>query len=469
MDPRITFLGAAGNVTGSCYLIESGDEKILVDCGLFQEWKLKDRNWETFPFDPSELTAVILTHAHLDHVGRLPKLVRAGYSGPVYGSKATLAIGGIVLADAGRLQEEDANYKRKRHKRQGRTPKRAVEPLYDSEDAERCMSLFRPLHFNTWSSITPQIEIHLSVAGHILGAASIHMRIHQGDHTTRILFSGDIGRKGAPILHDPMLIDEPVDVLLMESTYGNRIHEPTEDIPDRLEAVLKKACQTGGNILIPTFAVERAQDILYHLSNLLQEKRIPPLLVFLDSPMAVKVTEVFKHSKDIMDEDAAERFEGGEKPWSFRTLKLCRSREQSKAINQIRGTVIILAGSGMCTGGRIKHHLVRNIERPESTVLFVGYQAENTLGRQILQGDPTVRILGQELEVRAHIERIEGFSAHAGQDELLEWAGMLPNRPRQVFITHGEKTEARELKRLLEEKKGWTCIQPYYREQYDLG
>jgi metallo-beta-lactamase family protein len=468
MVPRITFLGAAGNVTGSCYFIETEEEKILVDCGLFQEWKLKDRNWESFPFDPAELTAVILTHAHLDHVGRLPKLVRAGYNGPIYGSKATLAIAGIVLVDAGRLQEEDANYKRKRHKREGKTPKRAVEPLYDAEDAERCMSLFRPLHFNTWSEMAPGIDVHLSVAGHILGAASINMRVNHGAQTTRILFSGDIGRKGAPILRDPTLSDEPVDILLIESTYGNRTHEPTKEIPDRLEEVLKKACEAGGNILIPTFAVERAQDILYHLSYLLEEKKIPPLLVFLDSPMAVKVTEVFKHSKDIMDDDAAERFEGGEKPWAFGALELCRTPDQSKAINQIRGTVIILAGSGMCTGGRIKHHLVRNIERPESTVLFVGYQAENTLGREILRGDPFVRIHGRELEVKAHIERIEGFSAHAGQDELLEWTDMLPNDPKQVFITHGEKDAARELKRLLEEKKGWTCTQPNYREQYNL-
>jgi len=235
-----------------------------------------------------------------------------------------------------------------------------------------------------------------------------------------------------------------------------------------LEEVLNEGIKQGGNILIPTFAVERAQDILYHLSDLLAEKRIPPVLVFLDSPMAARVTDVFKHSKNIMDDEATERFEDGDKPWSFKALKICKSRDQSKAINQIRGTVIILAGSGMCTGGRIKHHLVRNIERSESTILFVGYQAENTLGRQILSGDPFVRIHGHEQEVKAKIERIEGFSGHAGQDELLEWTDMLPNQPQQVYIVHGEKSAARDLKDLLEEKKGWSCEIPSYRESYNL-
>ena len=469
MNPRITFLGAAGNVTGSCYLVETPSEKILVDCGLFQERKFTSRNWETFPFNPGDLTAVVLTHAHLDHVGRLPIVVREGFTGPIYGSKATMAIAGIILADAGRLQEEDAKFKRKRHKREGRKPKRPVVPLYDSDDSERCFSLFHPIQFDQFIELTPNVKIHLSEAGHILGAASVYMVVKEGDKERRILFSGDIGRWDAPILRNPHLINEPVDALLIESTYGDRTHEAQTDVPGHLEKVLNAACETGGNIIIPTFAVERAQDILYHLSNLLEEKRIPPLLVFLDSPMAAKVTKVFRHSRELMDDEAKDRIEEGERPWNFKALKMCRTREQSKAINQIRGTVIVLAGSGMCTGGRIKHHLVRNISRPESTILFVGYQAEGTLGRKILSGDPIVRIQGQEQDVRARIERIEGFSGHAGQDELLTWADMLPNAPKQVFIVHGEKKAARTFSDLLKEKKGWACTLPNYRETFELG
>lgn len=469
MSIHLSFLGASGNVTGSCYRVETDQSSVLVDCGMFQERVFQHRNWESFPFDPASLSAVVLTHAHLDHVGRIPRLMRQGFRGPIYGTKATLAIAGIVLLDAGFLQEEDARQKRKRHERDGVTGKRTPEPLFDRQDAEDCLTQMRPIPFDEDIEIAPGIQVRMTEAGHILGAASIRMQVHDADDQKSILFSGDIGRWEAPILRDPRIDEEPADVVLIESTYGDRTHEATEDIPQRLEQVIQETADAGGNIIIPTFAVERAQDILYHLSYLLKEKRIPPLLVFLDSPMALKVTEVFRRSFELMDDETLDRKAEGIRPWDFSGLKTCRTREQSKSINQIRGTAIILAGSGMCTGGRIKHHLIRNIGREESTILFVGYQAEGTLGRYILEGNSDVRILGRNHEVRARIERIEGFSGHADRTELMRWLRQVPSAPEKTFVIHGEKMAARDFKDHIESELGWPEVTvPHYRDQFPL-
>lgn len=468
MACRITFLGAAGGVTGSCHLLETGQHKILVDCGMFQERDFRDRNWERFPFDPSQLDAVLLTHAHLDHVGRLPLLVAQGFQGPIYGSKASLEIAAIVLLDAGHLQEEDARQKQKRHQLEKRSGAHPAVPLYDVEDVEACLPLFRELPIGVRTDLLPGAQVHLTQAGHILGATSIHLSVQDGSETKRILFSGDIGRWNAPILHDPELSSQPVDALVIESTYGNRVHEDNHDVPARLAEVIHDTHQRGGNIIIPTFAVERAQDLLYHLSALIRDKTIPPTLVFLDSPMAARVTEIFKRHEELMDDETVERMNRGIRPWNFAHLKTCRTREQSKAINLIQGTIIVLAGSGMCTGGRVKHHLLKNIGRDSSTILFVGYQANGTLGRRILDGDNPVRILGREHEVRAKIERIEGFSGHADQEELIRWSQMLPNAPAQTFIVHGEKSAARTLAEKLSSDLQWRCTVPYYRETHSL-
>ncbi|MHC5119000.1 MAG: MBL fold metallo-hydrolase, partial [Planctomycetota bacterium] len=396
MDIQLRFLGAAESVTGSRHLIEFNHSKVLVDCGLYQERDLQDRNWEDFGVEPAEIDAVLLTHAHLDHCGLLPKLVKAGFKGRVFCTPATAEIAKIVLADSAKIQEEDAAFKKKRHKKANYTPPRPVEPLYTVEDAEACMSMFVPVEYKTPLKVADDVEASFYEAGHIFGSSIIKVTVKLNGDSRTILFTGDLGRIGKPILKDPAVFEE-ADYIFVESTYGDRIHTSVEDTKEQLCEAVNKTYAAGGNIIVPSFSIERAQEVMYYMNELLMEDRVPHIMTFLDSPMAVRVTEVFKKHPELYDTEMTKLMTQNESPFTYHGLKLVQSTRESKSINHITGTIMVIAGSGMCTGGRVKHHLVNNIHRPESAVLFVGYQAVGTLGRTIVDSQPgdEVRILGQ--------------------------------------------------------------------------
>jgi len=463
MNISVHFLGAAGNVTGSCYLVETEGARLLIDCGLFQERRFRERNWKPFAFDPGSIDAVLLTHAHLDHCGLLPKLVREGFSGPIYCTPATAEIAKIVLLDSARIQEEDAEFKRRRHEREGRKGPYPELPLYTEEDARRTLPLFKTAAYEKPLAIADGTQAAFFVAGHILGSTMIRLEIRRNDEQRSLVFSGDIGQWDKPIIEDPTVF-KSADYMVMESTYGDRIHEDPGEIDQLLETTVRKTHDSGGNLLIPSFALERTQEVLYYLNKLLRADRIPHLMVFVDSPMAVSVTEVFKQHPELFDSQMRELVADDQSPFGFPGLKMTRSVADSKAINHIRGTSIIIAGSGMCTGGRIKHHLEHNISRPESTILFVGYQAEGTLGREILGGAREVRIFGTMHKRRARIRRINSFSAHADQSGLLRWLGSLEHPPRRLFLTHGEAGAIAALSAQIHKRKGWQPTIPEYGE-----
>lgn len=467
MNLKLKFFGAAQNVTGSCYLVEAGEMRILVDCGLYQERDLKQRNWDAFPVPPESIDAVLLTHAHLDHCGRLPKLVKEGFRGKIFCTPATSEIAQIIMKDSAYLQVEDVKHKKARHEKQGKTSPFPYEPLYTEEDVAQTIPLLNPVAYNAPVQVERGISAEFREAGHIFGSTSIKLTIEQDGETRSILFSGDVGRWDIPIINDPYPFEE-ADYVLIESTYGNRTHGETKDIPGELARMINETNEAGGNVVIPSFAVERTQELLYHLNGLLRADRIPHLLAFVDSPMAIKVTDVFKKHPELFDEEALELLHKGQHPCDLPGLTLSNTTDQSKAIAHIKGTAIIIAGSGMCTGGRIKHHLKSNIDRPESTILFVGYQAVGTLGRIILDGVDPIRIFGEEHPVRARIEKISGFSAHADQNELLRWITALQKPPRHVFVTHGEPDAAGAFKDLLTEKTGWSCSTPEYQQEIIL-
>jgi metallo-beta-lactamase family protein len=459
MDISLSFLGAAKGVTGSRYLVEVNHTRFLVDCGLFQERESLKKNWEPFQVPPQKLEAVLLTHAHLDHCGLLPRLVKEGFRGRIICTSATAEIVKIVLLDSAKIQEEDAAYKKKRHMREGRRGPYPEIPLYTVADVEATLPLLAPVEYNEPVSLSRGIEASFHDAGHVLGSAMIRLLISQRQEKRSIIFSGDIGRWDRPILHDPSVFRR-TDYIVVESTYGDRVHEGTEDISDELAEIVNSAFKAGGNIIVPSFALQRTQEILYYLNTLRLENRIPQLDIYLDSPMAARITEVYKHYISLFDQETKDLLRQNHSPFDFPGLKAVETADESKALNKIKGTVMIIAGSGMCTGGRIKHHLVTNISRPESTILFVGFQAESTLGRQILDGAASVRILGQQYPVRARIAHLQGLSAHADRDELLRWFSKLSVGPRHVFITHGEANAAEKFREFLTEKTGFEASVP---------
>lgn len=463
---KLRFLGAAQNVTGSRYVLQANGKTLLIDCGLYQERQFRDRNWEPFTVPARDIDAVLLTHAHLDHCGLLPKLTKEGFAGPIYCTQATADIAKIVLLDAAHLQIEDAKYKAKRHKREGREGRYPDVPLYTTEDAEAVFTKFHVCRCEDVIPVAEGIDAVFRTAGHILGASSIRVTVSDNGQNRSIVFSGDIGRWDRPIIEDPRPFDA-ADYVLCESTYGDRLHDPSDSIKQELCDVLQQTQQAGGNVVIPSFAVERAQEVLYYLNELLVEGCIPSLITFLDSPMAVKVTQVFREHPDLFDREMRDHVEGGDSPFNTPGLTLVQTRKESQAINQIRGTAVIIAGSGMCTGGRIKFHLRENIARPESTLLFVGYQAVGTLGRLIVDGEKEVRILGQTYPVQARVKQIQGFSAHADRDDLLRWLSAM-KQPRHVFVTHGEAEVSERFAAHVKEKTGWETTVPAYGDEVTL-
>jgi metallo-beta-lactamase family protein len=467
MEAALNFLGAARNVTGSRYLLEYDGKRIMIDCGLYQERDLRSRNWDTFQVPPGSIDAILLTHAHLDHCGMLPRLVKKGFKGKVHATGATLEIARIALMDSAHLLMEDAEFKKRRHELEDRRGPYPEEPLYTTKDALDCFPLLEGVEYDKPLALGYGLEAVFHDAGHILGSSMVELRATREGEKRKIIFSGDIGRWDKPILKDPTVFEE-ADYVVMESTYGDRLHEDRKDIDTALEDVIQSTRKRGGNVVIPSFAIERAQEVLYRLNTLLLDDRIPHMMVFIDSPMAVRVTEVFKRHHELYDQEMRELVSEGHSPFRFPSLKMVGSVHESKSINHIKGTVVIIAGSGMCTGGRIKHHLVNNITRPQSTILFVGYQAVGTLGREIVDGAQEVRILGKTYPVKARITQIHGFSAHADRGELLRWASGIKEAPRHVFITHGEPEASESFSEYLGGRTGWPVSVPHYEDRAEL-
>ncbi len=464
---KLAFFGAARQVTGSCYFLDAGGLKLLVDCGLYQERSFLQRNWESLPVPPEDLDFILLTHAHLDHSGLIPKVVRDGFSGTILTTDATADILSIALMDSAEIQEEDAAYKKRRHQKENRTVDHPVVPLYTVQDVQAAMPLVDEVDYDVVTELGRGVSVRFRDAGHILGSAMIEITVREKGTVRRFVFSGDIGQWNMPFVRDPSLF-EAADYAVMESTYGDRDHEDPGRVEELLGRTIRETVAAGGNVVIPTFAIERAQDLMYHLSRLVYAQAIPAVPVFLDSPMAREVTAAFERNDEFFDDETRRLFATGRNPFRFPGLTIVRTTEESKAINDARGPAVIMAGSGMITGGRIKHHLARNIFRPESTVLFVGYQARDTLGRQILEGEPEVRILGRTLPVRAKVTKINGFSAHADRAGLRRWLDGFKTPPRRLFVTHGDADVAAKTAEGIRRDRGWTVELPEYLEVWDL-
>jgi len=485
---KLAFFGAARQVTGSCYFVEANGLRILVDCGLHQERPYLERNWLPLPVPPEDIDFILLTHAHLDHSGLIPAVVRDGFAGTILTTAATADLLAIALMDAAKIQEEDAAYKKKRHQKEGRSGLPTEVPLYTTEDVQMTMPLVEGAAYDEARELGRGVSVRFRDAGHILGSAMVELSVkgqafaaevdprakpgtpaavgvEEGVRT--IVFSGDIGQWGSPFVRDPSLF-ERADYIVMESTYGDRDHEDPGRVDDLLGGIIRDTAGAGGNVVIPTFAIERAQDLMFHLSRLVRAKAIPPVPVYLDSPMAREVTQAFERHDGFLDEEARKLFASEEHPFRFPGLVIVRTPEESKAINTVRVPAVIMAGSGMCTGGRIKHHLAHNITRPESTILFVGYQARETLGRQILEKAAQVRLFGKTFPVKARVAKIDGFSAHADRKALGRWLDGFKTPPRRLFVTHGDADVARKTAERIRQEKGWTVEVPDYLEIWDL-
>ncbi|MEW5827001.1 MAG: MBL fold metallo-hydrolase [Candidatus Bipolaricaulota bacterium] len=425
---KITFCGAAETVTGSCHLVESHGLRVLLDCGLSQGAR-EPQNRKPFPFDAREIDAVILSHAHLDHAGLLPRLVREGFAGPIYATRPTAEIARLMLADSAHLQMEDAAYHARRARRRGEEP---LPALYDMDDVLRCVERFQAL--DGYGRVVPLgkgVEFLLHDAGHILGSASIELR----DGETVLLFSGDLGNRHRPIVRDPA-VPPHADAVLVESTYGNRLHRSLDETVNELRQAVEVVISEGGNLIIPSFALERTQEVLYELFSLWERQELPRCEIVVDSPLAASTTRVFARFPDYFDPEGQAVFARHPHPFDFPPLWITQTVDESRRLNELPGGHVILAGSGMCTGGRVVHHLRHNLWRDAAGVLFVGYQAAGTLGRRIVDGASAVRIFGEEVAVRARIWTVNGFSSHADQAGLLDWLGHA--RPKHVFLVHGE-------------------------------
>lgn len=462
MDVRVKFLGGAQTVTGSRYLLEIDDFRLLIDCGLFQglkEYRL--RNWDDFPIDPKTIDAVVLTHAHIDHSGYLPKLVREGYNGPIYCTEATEALMQIMLLDSAKLQEEEADYAKKKGYSRHKNP----EPLYNQEDAKRVFEFTKMSGYEQPRQIAPNISVVFHNAGHILGSAIVALHLEGNTQHKKLIFSGDLGRDSNPLLENPAIIKE-ADILWVESTYGdrkNKVEDPEQEIAEHVHAAMER----GGCLLIPAFTVGRTQMIAYYLRKLMMEGRIPKVPIYLDSPMAISVTQLYRQLPSY-HKLQKEEIEQGDCVFDYPQFHYVRNREGSAALNDVKRDAIIISASGMCTGGRILHHLYHRLPRENDTLLFVGYQAEGTRGRDILEGREEIKMFGEYVNVKCHVDEVEGFSAHADMEELHQWVQHFASSPKLTFIVHGERRSAETLQKWITDKLQWNVFVPAYLESFSL-
>ena len=462
MNVRIKFLGGARTVTGSKYLLEIDDYKLMVDCGLFQGLKnLRLMNWEPFPIDPTEIDAIIITHAHIDHTGYLPKIVKEGFKGAIYCTEATESLMKIMLLDSAKLQEEEAEWARKK----GYSKHASPQPLYGVEDATRALNQLKSFHYESSVAITDSISVQFHNAAHILGSSFIELVLHGSNQTKKIVFSGDLGRQDHPLLFPPSTVNS-ADIVLIESTYGDRENQP-EDTENSIAEVINETLENDGCVLIPSFAVGRTQLLMYYLQRLLEKGKIPNVPVYMDSPMAINATEVYK--KHYEYHKIGKDNPGDYSFCNFPELNIIQDQEASNSLNHIKKNAIIISASGMCTGGRILHHLYYRLTKETDTVLFVGYQAEGTRGRRILEGEEHVKIFGIQVPVKCNVREIHGLSAHADKIELLDWLGTIKEPPKKTFIVHGEEKAAVNFSKTIQRSLGWSnVIVPSYLESFEL-
>ncbi|MDD2480865.1 MAG: MBL fold metallo-hydrolase [Lutispora sp.] len=448
---KLSFYGAAEMVTGSCFLLETDKHKILIDCGMFQgDADSDDLNRNVFDFEPSKIDFLLLTHAHIDHSGRIPLLVKRGFKGKILATKATSELCSIMLPDSGFIQEMEVEWINRKRLRAG---KPLVESLYTVADAENSLKYFEPINYDDIIEINEEIEVRYRDAGHILGSAIIELWAKEKDEKIKFVFSGDLGNKDIPIMKNPSLIDE-ADYLVMETTYGNRLHKETKNTMLLLLDIITHTIEKGGNIVIPSFAVGRTQEILYMLNMLKESKfsKIKSIPVYVDSPLAINATNIFKNNQNLFDDDTKALIRSGDDPFEFPNLIFTKTADESKAINFHEGSSIIVSASGMCDAGRIKHHLKHNLWRGNSSVVFVGYQAKGTLGRRILEGEKKVKIFGEDIHINCNIYSLNGLSGHADKNGLLDWFSTFDKKPVKVFLTHGEEEPLREFSQALQEK-----------------
>lgn len=464
----IQFFGAAKMVTGSNYLLRTKNYNILVDCGMFQGSNEKERlNFIDFPYEPMDIDILILTHAHIDHSGRIPKLVKDGFRGSIICTKPTYDLCEIMLKDSAKIQESDAEWENKKRLRAGLEK---VEPLYTIEEAEVSLKYFKPYFYDQKISINDELTLRFKDAGHILGSSILELWIKEGEETTKVVFSGDLGMPGRPIINSPEFIDE-ADYLIIESTYGDTIHEPYKDSTNKLIEIINKTALRGGTVLIPSFAVGRTQELIYELnqyyeySNVEEYMKIP---VYIDSPLAVNATQVFQRNSSSFNKETRDMILKGDNPFTFKNLRYIKSQEESMTLNKSEYPKVIISSSGMATAGRIRHHLKHNLWNPLNSLVFVGYQAEGSLGRILLDGVKNVKLLGEEINVALEIYDLEGFSGHADQNVLINWISKFNIKPKKIFIVHGEEEATSALANMIDKKFNIETIIPNIGDKFDI-
>lgn len=467
---KIKFCGASTGVTGSCHLLTSGEHKILLDCGQFQGGKAQDAlNYERFPFEPSEIECVVLSHAHIDHCGRLPLLTKRGFEGKIYCTDATADLLSIMLKDSAYIHEKETEWKNRKAERAGRNQ---VEPLYTIEDAEKALSLVSPILYDQQIEINPNMKIVFNDAGHILGSAITELWVTEDDKESKIVFSGDLGMEGRPILRDPTYIKK-ADCVIMETTYGNRIHKELGSGVEKLIEIILNTTRRGGNVVIPSFAVGRTQELIYELnrfydSNNEFRKELDKIFVYVDSPMATTATEIFRRNAQVFDEETREYILKGDNPLEFKNLKFTRSSKESQDLNFNKEPKVIISASGMCEAGRIRHHLKHNLWNPKNSIVFVGYQGQGTLGRSLIEGIKMVTLFGEEIQVNAEIHNLEGFSGHADQNGLFAWLAHFQQKPKEIFLVHGEEDSKKDFAKLVNEKLSYEPVVVMGNSEFDL-
>ena len=468
---KITFCGAASGVTGSCHLISTANHKVLLDCGQFQGGDDPDAmNRADFPFDPADIDCVVLSHAHVDHCGRLPLLIKRGFKGLIYCTDATADLLDVMLKDSAHICEQDAERDNRKNTRAGRP---LVEPLYTTNDAMDTLKHVEPVIYDTLVVLNEEMKVVFNDAGHILGSAIVELWVEEDERTTKLVFSGDIGMGGRPIVKNPTIIKK-ADYVIMETTYGDRLHEPNVESVDRLLSIIAETTSRGGNVVIPSFAVGRTQELLYQLNKVYDgdtpyTKQLKNVPVYVDSPMAVTATEVFRANAQAYNEEMKDYVLSGDHPLDFKGLHYSKTSDESQAINVDTTPKVIISASGMCDAGRIRHHLKHNLWNPKSSIVFVGYQAEGTLGRLILDGATEVKLLGEAIAVKAQIHNLEGFSGHADRDGLFKWISGFTQKPQEIFLVHGEEEAKHEFAAYVKAHLGWDCTVIEGFSEYDLG